>query len=139
MEKKKAQWKYVFRTRIEEIERKRRREKQTRSMHEVYATFREFESGGVDPAGNSYLAHILKLETWTIYGIVRARVMAACDANLSVRFSLLRTPFCTGERNFHVVFSRSRSGRCQMTIPSIAWTCYDSVANTYARNTLRIE
>lgn len=36
-----------------------------------YATFREFESGGVDPAGNSYLAHILKLETWTIYGMVR--------------------------------------------------------------------
>lgn len=31
-----------------------------------YATFREFESEDVDPAGNSYLAHILKLETWTI-------------------------------------------------------------------------
>lgn len=32
---------------------------------------REFESEDVDLAGSSYLAHILKLETSTIYGSVR--------------------------------------------------------------------
>lgn len=34
--------------------------------------FREFESEDVDPAGSSYLAHILKLGTSTIYGSVHA-------------------------------------------------------------------
>lgn len=76
--KREAQWKQVFRTRHrrQDIEGKRRRERKAKAEDRIdvrsgYATFHEFESGGVGPAGNSYLAHILKLETSTIYGTVR--------------------------------------------------------------------
>jgi len=42
-------------------------------MYEVDTRLlREFKSEDVDLAGNSYLAHILKLGTSTIYGSVRA-------------------------------------------------------------------
>lgn len=59
-----------------EQKRERKREKQewgTGSMYGVDTRLlREFESEDVDLAGSSYLAHILKLGTSTIYSLVRA-------------------------------------------------------------------